>query len=260
MSPYLSIVTAGRNDSYSLGLLERMQDSVDSIITNARAFNLNAEYVFVEWGNPEGAEHVEEVIDFRGATIPIRIIRVPRAIVDSIKNPNKTFLDAWAKNVGIRRSYGDFILTTNCDDIYSGGMIDFLAKQELSKECFYRVNLHNTRNGKVTWVCKSGDDTLHFGAAGDFILMGHTQYCDKVRGWPEIPYWNSVDGMTVHLAGQEGLKQVILDYSVYHPEHDKQDFSDCVQPWDDHKPHATKNGLDWGFRGVEFEEIRLGRQ
>lgn len=249
---YLSIVNIGRNDNHGGDYLRRLQRSVDSI-ASGRRYSLDLEYVFVDWGS-EGVG-MEDTINW---PIPTRIIKVSRHFVDAIPNPDRVFLVPHALNIGIRRTEGQFILTTGSDTLFSGGMMEFLVRQELDLVSYYRVNMvRRDTEGRIKTVHYTAPNIPHYGAAGDFILMSRESY-HNIHGWPELPIYNSVDGMVVWLANQAGLKEVVLPYEVEHLEHGCEDFSSCVKPWDDFKPYAVQNGDDWGMPDLIFDEVRRG--
>ena len=257
MSSYLSIVTVGRNDGHGGDYLSRLQNSFNSVIVNDKFHSLNAEYVFVEWGNPDEQLGMEDAIDW-GTTLPVRIIKVPRELIDNIPNPDKLFLFPHAINVGVRRASGDFILTTSSDVIFSLDMVQFLAAGELNSGAYYRINLIRTKDGKVSVIHYSTPGAKHYGAAGDFILMSKKNY-HEIRGYPEINWYNATDGMTVHLAATLGLEEITLPYDVFHPEHGNNDYSKVVKFWDDYNPWAVKNDEGWGFSSKDFKEILRGK-
>ena len=103
---------------------------------------------------------------------------------------------------------------------------------------------------------------LHFNAAGDFTLMSKGDW-HLIHGNPERDYNDTVDGQTIWLAHKAGLKQVILPYELFHPDHERTlNMSELmgrhVGPlWDDNKPFAKENGDDWGYAGLEFEETKI---
>jgi hypothetical protein len=51
-----------------------------------------------------------------------------------------------AKNVGIRRAKGKFVVATNIDVLFSNELMSFLAKQQLSHDLMYRVDRFDVSN------------------------------------------------------------------------------------------------------------------
>ena len=216
--------------------------------------------------------------------MPVRIIHTPPELHAQRHNPHGyQYFEMAPKNIGIRRARGEFVLSTNPDGIWSEELAAFFGRRELKHGHFYRVNRHDTSEGKVFCICHatgghSPNDTLeqirkpsspracawhenmlHFNAAGDFTLMARDDWF-MIHGNPERDYNDSVDGETIWLAHTKGLKQVILPYPLYHPDHPRTlNFSEKekrVKPidWDDNKPYARMNGDEWGYAGMEFEE------
>ena len=283
MAPYLTICAVGSNAGYGGDFIARMQAWADNLYKLARQYALDAELVVVEWNPPEDRFSIYDAIEWH-STIPTRIITVPRKYHESLANPHgEKFFEYAAKNVGIRRAAGRFILSTNPDNIYSPSLIHRLAKHDLDEGCFYRTNRYDVRDGKVItvnfahgsvidWELQSNPNTavpdsdgmvdypglgklpiLHFNAAGDFILMAR-QAWEKIKGHPEVPYSLTVDGQTVYLAAKAGLKQVILPWMMFHTDHGR--TPKYYEPWSDLTPHG-KNNTTWGFEGVDFDERRI---
>jgi len=294
---YLSIVMCGSNAGYGGNFLERMQNSVDRLFLCARKARLDAEFILVEWGNPEENLSLSDAIDWARVSIPSKIIKVPKSFVDTIPNPhNDSFLEKWAKNVGIRRSVGEFVLCTNADSMYSSELVHRLARHDLDGDCFYRVDRHDFVGDEPTSVHRANGSTgkrldryedgvpifrqyepphtpspnalfdypgigriplLHFNAAGEFTLMSKKAW-ENIHGYPELPFSCSVDSMAVYLAAKHGYKQVVLPEPLFHADHPR---TGRYQPrWLDQEPWAPKNfGDNWGFKGMEFaeEELRM---
>lgn len=158
-------------------------------------------------------------------------------------------------------------------------MFTWFAAKLLNPGHFYRANRHDTRDGHVYRIayatgcyppgateaqirvphihgCPWSPDMLHFNASGDFMLMSRDDWF-RIRGNPERDYNHSVDGQTVWLAHTMGLKQIVLPYPFYHPDHVRTLNHAYAPEWDDKKPHTKQNDENWGFAGVEFEETVL---
>ncbi len=279
MNPYLSIVT-GVGGDLQHGLLERLYQSFKNIADLTIKTRASIELVIVEW-NFAGTNWAG--IRPRRA-FPARVIHAGHLHM-TYPNPNKlAYFEMAPKNIGIRRSRGEFVLCTNPDDLFSEELFAFFARKLLQRGHFYRINRSDTRDGKVFRVCyKTGcyppgateaqintpqpgagpysPDMLHFNAAGDFMLMAKDEWF-KIHGNPERPHNHTVDGETVYLAHTHGLKQIVLPYEMLHPDHERtlniNSEGKLIAPdWDGAHPYALKNGEDWGFAGMEFEETVL---
>jgi len=125
-----------------------MQRCVDSIFEGAAKHQLDGELIIVEWGQPADRESLSTAIKWNNSSVLTRIIRVPDTLVKTIPNPHKVkFFEPWAKNVGIRRAKGDWVLTTNADIIFSDAMMDVLADGYFNARFFFRANQRNMSEG-----------------------------------------------------------------------------------------------------------------
>lgn len=266
---YLSIVAVGSNAGYGGNFLERMQTWADSLFYLAEKHSLDCDVTVVEWNPPADRPRICDAIEWNSTYIETKIITVPGSVHDGLPNPHgEKFFEYIAKNVGIRRATGQFILSTNPDNIYSPELIERLARHDLDKNCFYRANRYDIRNGQVFAAnfntgtvpgpenerANKDPNGLHFNASGDFILM-HRDAWATIKGHPEVPYSLTVDGETVYLAAKSGLKQVILTEPMYHQDHSR--TSKFCPFWDDHNPHGNMNEKDWGLPDNTFETRNL---
>jgi len=148
MKPYLSIVIAARNDNYGGNFLERMQTFLNVLLPLAGHYSLNAELIVVEWNPPLDRPRLREVLSWPGCmnTGEVRIIEVAGAIHGRMQNSDKLpMFDCLAKNVGIRRAKGTYILVTNPDVLFSEELIAHLSTRRLSKDRFYRIDRYDFR-------------------------------------------------------------------------------------------------------------------
>ncbi len=143
LNPPLSIVVASRNDNHGGNILDRMRLFVDGLLTQTRRFRLHAELIFVEWNPPRDRLPLADILPApsSGDVLEIRFVRVPEEIHNSFGRGREIPLyQMIAKNVGIRRAKGEFILCTNIDLLFSDELFAFLAKGELDADVFYRCN------------------------------------------------------------------------------------------------------------------------
>lgn len=276
MKPYLSIVMGIGGDLTS-DLLARLQSSIDNLNALARQFRLDAELIVVEWNMPEIFIGLTKLVDFK-KDVPTRIIHTPRSLHAQAFNPHGfRYFEWYPKNIGIRRARGEFVLSTNPDDLFSPAMIQFLASKKLEHGKFYRAHRHDTQAGKVYRICREtgcfppdtpeefirshpakhaapwSENMIHYNASGDFTLMGRAEW-KLIHGNPEREYNHSVDGQTLWQAHLNDLQQVVLPYPIYHPDHARTLNHAFAPEWDDCQPHSKKNDHYWGFAGMEFQE------
>jgi hypothetical protein len=255
----LSIVIVARNDDHGGNFLNRMQKGLDNLFRLSAPSALDAEIIIVEWNNPVGATGLQNVLDWSQATLPVRIIHVPKDVHDAIpESGNSPVFVCWGQNVGIRRAKGSFVLIATADILYSQDMVSFLANGNLDENFFYGAIRHDIGdNGKVVQV-RDGEPYLgfHMNACGDFTMMARGRW-EQLRGYPEVPFNTYVDGTVLYLAGQTGMKQIVLTQPIYHMNHDGAetgsrpvlDISRFPLPMNQHE--------DWGFRDIKFEETSI---
>jgi hypothetical protein len=143
--PYLSVVVATRNDDHGGDPLKRLQAFINTFDAQCHRTNLDAELVVVEWNPPADRPRLHTLIRIpTRSTFPIRFIEVPAEL--HARLPHADVLPLFqmiAKNVGIRRARGRFILSTNIDIIFSDALVDYLAAGHLTTGYRYRVNRHD---------------------------------------------------------------------------------------------------------------------
>lgn len=195
--PYVSIVVSGRNDNYGGDFNSRLAASLNWIYTNANKYKIETEVVFVNYNPLEDKPSLPEMMDWPQGTDYFKtlFITVPNAVHKKFINPEvrKTLplFEFIAKNAGIRRANGQYILTINADILLSEEVFKELAKRELRNDTIYRTNrcdFHPVEmsgdiakdrekiQDKVFKVFLSGGG-LHFKYQGDF----EKQYADVVK-------------------------------------------------------------------------------
>ena len=125
----LSVVAASRNDDHGGNLLFRMQHFVDSFVEQCRRHRLPAELILVEWNPAEGRAPLRQGLKWPKDPGPcsIRIITVPRSIHERLAHSGSLPLfQMIAKNVGLRRARGEFLLATNIDILFSDSVMRFM--------------------------------------------------------------------------------------------------------------------------------------
>lgn len=143
MEYYLSIVATSRNDNHGGDLNLRTAAFLESIYYQANRTQIKVEVILVEWNPPKDKPLLKEVLSqpIDNNYVTLRYIIVPEEIHRKYKNSSQIPLyQMIAKNVGIRRAKGEFVLCTNIDIIFSNEIFDELAKKELKKGTFYRSN------------------------------------------------------------------------------------------------------------------------
>ena len=177
--PYLSVVVAARNDDHGGNMLGRMQAFLDAWLGQARRYQLPSELLIVEWNPPSDRPRLMEVLRWPLDLSPcqVRFVEVPSEVHQRFRNASAIPLHQMiAKNVGIRRARGEFVLSTNLDIIFSAELMHFFAERCL-EQVMYRIDRHdvakdlpaNASVDEILSYCESS--TLRvFASEGDFQL------------------------------------------------------------------------------------------
>ncbi len=145
MQPYLTFVVAARNDNYGGDFLYRMRVFLTALSALADREGLDAELVVVEWNPPKARPRLREAFDWpRTDHLAVRIIEVPEEVHRTLPNSQKMpMFEFIAKNVGIRRAAGEYVLATNPDILFDKELIAYFAAGKLRPDSFYRVDRYD---------------------------------------------------------------------------------------------------------------------
>jgi hypothetical protein len=126
---HISIVATSRNDDHGGFLTRRMQHFVDGLVAQCKRHGLRAELILVDWNPPPERLPLIEELSWPADPGPcaIRIVTVPPEVHRTFEHADKIRLfQMLAKNAGIRRARGKFILATNIDILFSDGAMRYL--------------------------------------------------------------------------------------------------------------------------------------
>ncbi len=144
--PYISVVVAARNDNHGGNMLRRMQAFLNAWFWQASRYDLPSEIIVVEWNPPADRPKLMECLDLPANPGPceLRFVEVPREVHRKSPNPDAIPLHQMlAKNAGIRRARGKFVLATNIDIVFSAELMRFLAERRLEEHAIYRIDRHD---------------------------------------------------------------------------------------------------------------------
>jgi hypothetical protein len=142
-TPYISVVVAARNDNHGGNMIGRMQAFLDSWIGQAKQYHLSSEILVVEWNPPADRARLRDELRWPPDMGPceVRFIEVSREVHARLPNAAAIPLHQMiAKNVGIRRARGQFVLATNLDIIFSAELMQFLGERRLEHGKMYRMD------------------------------------------------------------------------------------------------------------------------
>lgn len=255
-SPRLSIIATARNDNHGGDLLRRMQIFINGILAQSERYQLPLEVVLVEWNPPTDLPKLAQVLSWPVGHVycTIRIIEVPTELHARYRHAASLPLyQMIAKNVGIRRARGEYILVTNIDILFPNELFAYFTSEKLTKNKVYRVDRYDVntnvpldatieeqldycKNNVIRINCKSGtfkgnseivkvNDPkyipLHTNGCGDFQLI-HRAHWYQLRGYPEFDLFSlHLDSLFEYIACYSGLEEVELPYParINHIEH-----------------------------------------
>jgi hypothetical protein len=138
----LSIVATSRNDDHGGNALWRTQHFVNGVAAQANKHELKLELIIVDWNPMEGRPGLFDAIQWPMHTdyFSYRVIVVPKEHHQQLKSSEHQGLFQYlAKNVGIKRARGEFVLATNIDILFSDDLMKYM-KNELKDGNLYRVD------------------------------------------------------------------------------------------------------------------------
>lgn len=257
----LSLVITGRNDGYGIDFDGRF---LRALQFNARELTARAiphEFVFVEWAPLADRPLLLDVVQQSGVVIDPRTLRWivvdPRYQTAVLQNPRLRYLEFFAKNVGIRRAAGDFILSTNSDVILGRHVLDVLQAGALAPRTIYRAQRYDLKMALdvtgIDWSlleepanlelkAKPLKPPLMSGGAGDFMLLDRQSFHD-VRGFNEVYRLVrfGIDRNFLVKALSSGLAIVDIGGPVYHFNH-ADSYRSSRDLW------AGKSDAPWGHK------------
>lgn len=295
-TPYLSVVIVGRNDTYGVNFLERLNTFVRSLDRQVKNYPDLLELIVVEWNPLANRAPLKDVI-FQPTNLALRVITVPAEIHNSINHPTPV-LEFYGKNVGIRRARGEFVLTTNPDIIFTDQMIEEFSKRRLRPECVYRTDRYDFVGDGIDQVDSADyvdfalsktfqahitfdhgyespefeaptslnqlprtpilQNALHANGSGDFILAARSAFF-LARGMYEGTkhrYHN--DSFSLLRLSFANLKQIVFTtpLCIFHQHHERRPVEEAWDPVAATKIGGPAGQVNWGLNGVDLVEWR----
>jgi hypothetical protein len=139
----LSVVATSRNDDHGANLRRRMQTFVSAFIAQCQRHAFPAELILVEWNPPADRPRLADALRWPADSSPcqVRIIEVPEALHRRLSHSQALPLfQMIAKNVGIRRARGRFVLATNIDILFNDELMGFFKEGRLEAGKVYRID------------------------------------------------------------------------------------------------------------------------
>lgn len=139
--PLYSFVATSRNDDHGGDILRRTQSWITRLAQQANRHQVRCELILVDWNPPKNRAPLSDVLAWpRGtAWFSARVLTVPRRLHRELRFSSRlAMFQMIAKNVGIRRARGDFIIATNVDIIFSDEIFRWLKLGEATAGRLYR--------------------------------------------------------------------------------------------------------------------------
>lgn len=142
-NPYLSIVIAGRNDNYGGDFRQRLQNCVNWTFLQLTKEKISSEIIFVNY-NPLPEPAIEKFISWPSSNelVTVKILTVSSETHNEFVKyqgvKNVPVLEYVAKNTGIRRAKGEFVLSMNPDILMDERL--FQNFKNFREDCYYRCN------------------------------------------------------------------------------------------------------------------------
>jgi hypothetical protein len=142
---YLSVVVAARNDNYGGDFDLRFQNCIKWFDYYANKYKLRCEFVIVNYNPLVHKTPLSELVNIdKNSLVKYRFINVPESFHQKLLQQSKRiklpFLEYAAKNIGIKRATGEFILCINPDILIAPEIFQQLAKKNLHKHSYYRAD------------------------------------------------------------------------------------------------------------------------
>lgn len=285
--PYLSIVLTGRNDNFGGDFTERF---LRALRFNHRLLSdagIAHEFVLVEWRPLPDKPFLASVVeDACPGLVPAHLVSFvvdPEYHEALSLNPRVAFQEFIAKNVGVRRSRGRFVLTTNTDIYLGRKLVQILATGMLQDAVLYRCVRVDLKNGldvrDVTWdvledprnveVANAIRPPCYTNASGDFLLLDRQTY-HALGGFNEVYRAAKIhiDGNFCVKAHSSGVPVEALDAHVYHlglgtlyANHPKYQERPDLAPWGDIRWRSDviyDNHPAWGLADAPSRQVTTG--
>ncbi len=262
-------VLTSKNDNYGGNLHHRATMCLTSLIES------HDEVIFVDWKTKDGNSIISNIKHNLPHTKKLKSIQVPKELLQK-KYPNYSkysMIESIGRNVGIRRSEGEYIISTNIDIISTP-----LNHSLLDENTFYTVprrdiderfhlgfsnfnELYNTIwNNRDSYQQKPKiDDNTDIWSlivcCGDYQI-GHRNVWEKMKGFEEsVLFGCGIDTNVMKKASFYSTIKTLDEHYIFHLNHGKnsdRDDDEEIAPMSNQeeiiqKFTNTENTDDWGM-------------
>ena len=263
-----SVILTSRNDDYGGNLHKRTTMALISLIEN------HDEVVFVDWKTKSGQGVISSIKHNLPHTKKLKYIQVPKEFLKE-KYPqiaDYTIIESIGRNVAIRRTENDFIISTNIDIVttplddsilqesifYTVPRKDVEESLHLSFDDYQSLYSHLTSNVdsfRAKERFETDDDKWSLiNCCGDYQI-GHKNVWNRMKGFEEsILFGCGIDTNVMKKASYHAEIKV-LDHLIFHLNHGKhanRDEDESMPPMSDQNSVIrdftdTTNPDSWGM-------------
>jgi len=210
MNPKISFIVTARNDDYGGNWINRINAFIKVLIYQTNRTKLACELVFVEYNPPLDKKHIyEELTVENNNFLSLRFVTVPKSFHETLpRHQEVTVCEFIGKNIGMRRSHGEWIIATNPDVLYGDDLFDFFANGTLDTKKFYRVNRIDLSQN---WI----DPRLD----GATILQEAQKHSMKVMYNNRTIYLSWKEWLSTLIHGR--TRKILLQCPIFNPFRDK---------------------------------------
>jgi len=279
-------VLTGRNDGYGGDFAARFFRTLQFNHEQLTARAIPHEIVFVEWAPPDNPllfEHIFKEVPTLDRRVCSWYVVDPEYQTALSLNPRLEYLEFLAKNVGVRRARGEYILTSNCDVYFGRRVLDVLEQRALEPRVLYRAARHDLNLpedlSNVSWAMLEDPGNLagpahvlkrpYMGSGtGDFVLIDGESF-HRIRGFNEVYRVAriGIDRNVIVKALASGIEIRDIGGPVYHQNHEGSyrlnpkayEGRETEAPWGDRRWHSSGvsyiNPPTWGLAKAPVRPI-----
>lgn len=192
--PYVSIVVVGTGTDVFIARAERFLAHISKSINNVPLADI--EVVIVDYGTPIGEDNIHLVMDVpQNLNGKVRCVVVPLEFhmtrVERYRTESFLFVEAVAKNIGIRRARGQFIAALNVDTFLPQEFFELCAQRQFNDGVLY-LSERTTSNfsfdfskfALLTNEVPELGESCGVSTVEDFAMMSHNLW-ESVNGYNE---------------------------------------------------------------------------
>lgn len=142
LRPYLSVVVATRDDKHGGNPEARLKAALSVYKKQTEKLKFPIEFIIVDWNSPEKSAGIFAKVRswaLNSDFLKIRVMKISEKIHRGLDDAKIPFYQMIAKNVGIRRAKGKFILASNIDIFLDDNLIKFLSEKKTKLEAYVPI-------------------------------------------------------------------------------------------------------------------------